>query len=45
VMTNTHIESFHATAAPVASPTTCSGSFGGMRRLDNVPALVGRCAR
>jgi len=43
-MTTTYIESFHAEAAPVAWATPCSGNLGGVSRLGEVPALVGRHA-
>jgi hypothetical protein len=45
VITNAHIESSHAKAAPVAWAMTCPGSFRGVRRLGNAPALAGRRAR
>jgi hypothetical protein len=44
MMTTTYIESFHAKAAPVGWATPCPGNLGGVRRLGEVPALVGRHA-
>jgi hypothetical protein len=38
-------KAFHVEAAPAASTLSCRRSFGEKRRLDNVPALAGRCAR
>ena len=39
------IKAFHVEAAPAASSLSCWYGFDVPRRLDNVNALAGRCAR